>query len=191
MSRLAFLTLLLCGLAIATDNLADTFFTNVRQLTHGGSNAEAYWSPDGKRLIFQSTRGDSKCDQIFTMNADGSNQRMVSTGKGRTTCGYFLPDNKHILYASTHLASPGCPPEADHSKGYVWAVYPGYDIFEANDDGSSIKRLTDAPGYDAEATVNAKTSKIIYATAKRSPGAPATLLPPKRRRHTPISYTRT
>ncbi len=162
MNRLAFLTLLLGGLASATDNLADTFFTNVRQLTHGGSNAEAYWSPDGKRLIFQSTRGDSKCDQIFTMNADGSNQRMVSTGKGRTTCGYFLPDNKHILYASTHLASPGCPPEADHSKGYVWAVYPGYDIFEANDDGSDIKRLTDAPGYDAEATVNAKTNKIIY-----------------------------
>jgi TolB protein len=87
---------------------------------------------------------------------------MVSTGKGRTTCGYFLPDNKHILYASTHLASPGCPPEADHSKGYVWAVYPGYDIFEANDDGTGIKRLTDAPGYDAEATVNAKTNKIIY-----------------------------
>jgi TolB protein len=162
MKRLALLTLLLGGLAAATDNLADTFYTNVRQLTHGGSNAEAYWSPDGKRLIFQSTRGDSKCDQIYTMNADGSNQRMVSTGKGRTTCGYFLPDNKHILYASTHLASPGCPPEADHSKGYVWAVYAGYDIFEANDDGTNIKRLTDAPGYDAEATVNAKTNKIIY-----------------------------
>ena len=87
---------------------------------------------------------------------------MVSTGKGRTTCGYFLPDNKHIIYASTHLAGDACPPEADHSKGYVWAVYPGYDIFEAKDDGTDLKRLTDAPGYDAEATVNAKTKKIIY-----------------------------
>src|SRR5271167_3612544 len=86
------------------------YLENVRQLTSGGENAEAYWSPDGKRLIFQSTRGDLKCDQIYTMNADGSDQRMVSTGKGRTTCGYLLPDNKHILYASTHLAGAGCPP---------------------------------------------------------------------------------
>ncbi|HEX4134934.1 MAG TPA: hypothetical protein VHY84_10020 [Bryobacteraceae bacterium] len=155
-----------CALAFAADpgaaNLADNFYTNVHQLTSGGENAEAYWSPDGKRLIFQSTRGTSKCDQIYTMNADGSNQRMVSTGKGRTTCGYFLPDNEHILYASTHLASEGCPPEADHSKGYVWAVYAGYDIFSAKADGSDLKRLTSAPGYDAEATVNAKTGKIIY-----------------------------
>jgi Tol biopolymer transport system component len=96
------------------------------------------------------------------MNADGSDQRMVSTGKGRTTCGYFLPDSEHILYASTHLAGDACPPDADHSKGYVWAVYPGYDIFEAKADGSDLKRITDAPGYDAEATVNARTKKIIY-----------------------------
>jgi TolB protein len=86
------------------------------------------------------------------MNVDGSNQHIVSTGN--TTCGYFLPDGKHILYASTHLAGDACPPAADHSKGYVWAVYPSYDIFEANDDGSGLKRLTEAPGYDAEATVN-------------------------------------
>lgn len=161
MHRLAILTFVVCGLAPATD-IADTYFTNVRQLTHGGENAEAYWAPDGKRLIFQSTRGESKCDQIYVMNADGSNQHMVSTGKGRTTCGYFLPDNQHIIYASTYLAGAGCPPEADHSKGYVWAVYPGYDIFLAKDDGSDLKRLTDAPGYDAEATVNAATKKIIY-----------------------------
>ena len=92
---------------------------NIHQLTNGGENAEAYWSPDGKRLIFQSTRGDLKCDQIFIMNADGSDQHMVSTGKGRTTCGYFLPDNKHIVYASTHLGGDACPPAADRSKGYV------------------------------------------------------------------------
>src|SRR3954447_16111738 len=90
---------------------------NFKQLTHGGQNAEAYWSPDGKRLIFQSTRDRAECDQQYIMNADGSNQHMVSTGKGVTTCGYFLPDNKHIIYASTHEAAPSCPPPADRSKG--------------------------------------------------------------------------
>jgi TolB protein len=160
-NRVAVASLIVCGLA-SSANLADSFFSGVHQLTSGGQNAEAYWSPDGRRLIFQSTRGDLKCDQIFVMNVDGSDQHMVSTGKGRTTCGYFLPDNEHILYASTHLSGDACPPEADHSKGYVWAVYPGYDIFTSKDDSTGMKRLTDAPGYDAEATVNAKTKKIIY-----------------------------
>ena len=134
----------------------------IKQLTFGGQNAEAYWAPDGKRLIFQSTRDKLQCDQIFVMNADGSDQHMVSTGKGRTTCGYFLADNKHILYASTHDAGDACPPDADRSKGYVWAVYPGYDIFLASDDGKIEKKLTSGPGYDAEATVNWKTKKIVY-----------------------------
>src|SRR5580693_2709279 len=154
-------TILLIGLAASLAMAADEL-SNIHQLTNGGENAEAYWSPDGKRLIFQSTRGNAKCDQEYVMNADGSDQHMVSTGKGRTTCGYFLPDNEHILYASTHLASDACPPDVDHSKGYVWAVYPSYDIFTAKADGTGIKRLTDTPGYDAEATVNAKTGKIIY-----------------------------
>lgn len=96
------------------------------------------------------------------MNADGSDQHMVSTGKGRTTCGYSLPDGQHIVYASTHPAGEVCPPAADRSKGYVWAVYRSYEIFEANDDGSALKRLTDAPGYNAEAMVNWKEKKIIY-----------------------------
>jgi TolB protein len=152
---------LVCFFVVAAlGNAAD--LANIRQLTNGGENAEAYWSPDGQRLIFQSTRGDLKCDQIFIMNADGSGQHMVSTGKGRTTCGYFLPDGKHILYASTHLAGDACPPAADRSKGYVWAVYASYDIFTATDNGSDLKRLTGAQGYDAEATVNWKTKKIIY-----------------------------
>jgi Tol biopolymer transport system component len=153
---------ILCTASFACAADLPSRLSNIQQLTSGGENAEAYWSPDGKRLIFQSTRGDSKCDQIFIMNADGSGQRMVSTGKGRTTCSYFLPDGKHIIYASTHLAGDACPPPADRSKGYVWAVYPGYDIFEANDDGSNLKRLTRAPGYDAEGTVNWKTRKILY-----------------------------
>lgn len=135
---------------------------NIRQLTFGGQNAEAYWSPDGKRLIFQSTRDGLGCDQIFIMNADGSNQRMVSTGKGRTTCGYFLPDNKHIIYASTHEADAACPVPPDRSKGYVWAVYPSYDIYLATDEGRIVRKLTASPGYDAEATVNWRTKKIVY-----------------------------
>jgi TolB protein len=145
------------SLAAQTSHLAD-----LRQLTHGGQNAEAYWSPDGKRLVFQTTRKPYDCDQIFIMNADGSDQRLVSTGKGRTTCGYFLADNKHIVYASTHLAGDACPAPPDRSKGYVWGVFPSYDLFLATLDGKIEKRLTDAPGYDAEATVNWKTGKIVY-----------------------------
>ena len=136
--------------------------TDIHQLTHGGQNAEAYWSPDGKRLIFQTTRPPYDCDQMFLMNADGSDQHLVSTGKGRTTCGYFLADNKHIVYASTHLADPACPANPDRSKGYLWGVFAGYDIFLATDDGKIEKRLTETPGYDAEATVNWKTGNIVY-----------------------------
>jgi len=117
---------------------------NVKQITHGGQNAEAYWSPDGKRLIFQATRDTSECDQQFIMNADGSNLHMVSTGKGVTTCGYFLPDGKHIVYASTHEAGPSCPARPDRSKGKI------------------EKKLTDTAGYDAEATINWKKNQIIY-----------------------------
>jgi len=135
---------------------------NVRQLTFGGQNAEAYWSPDGRRLIFQSTRDGFDCDQMFIMNADGSNPHLVSTGKGRTTCGYFLADGKYILYASTHEASAACPAPPDRSKGYVWGIFPGYDIYLATDQGRILKKLTGTPGYDAEATVNWKTGKIVY-----------------------------
>jgi Tol biopolymer transport system component len=135
---------------------------DLQQLTRGGQNAEAYWAPDGKRLVFQSTREPYACDQIFVMNADGSDQRLVSTGKGRTTCGYFLGDNKHIVYASTHEGGDACPPSPDRSRGYVWAVYPTYDIFVATDRGELVKKLTSAAGYDAEATVNWKTGMIVY-----------------------------
>ena len=137
------------------------FLSDIKQLTHGGQNAEAYWAPDGKRLIFQTTRPSYECDQMFVMNADGSDQHLVSTGKGRTTCGYFLADNKHIVYASTHAAGDACPVSPDRSKGYVWGVFD-YDVFLATDAGKIEKRLTDAPGYDAEATVNWKTGSVIY-----------------------------
>ena len=141
--------------------------SGLKQLTHGGQNAEAYWSPDGKRLIFQATQDTTQCDQQYIINADGSGMKLVSTGKGVTTCGYFLPDNKHIIYASTHESGASCPARPDRSKGYVWAVYPGFDIYLATDDGKIEKKLTDAAGYDAEGTVNFKTGKIIY-TSKNS-----------------------
>jgi len=144
----------------------ETHLRNVRQLTFGGQNAEAYFSADGKQLIFQSTHADIKCDQIFTMNLDGSGVRMVSTGNGRTTCSYFYPDGKRILYSSTHLADTQCPPRPDYSKGYVWAVYPGYDIFTANPDGSGLKRLTSTPGYDAEATISEDGKKIVFTSLR-------------------------
>lgn len=152
----------LCAAVFAQQPPEGTHLSNLRKLTNGGQNAEAYWSPDGRRLIFQSTRPPYACDQIFIMNADGSDQRLVSTGKGRTTCGYFLPDNRHIVYASTHEAGDACPPPPDRSKGYVWGVFPGYDIYLATDDGKIVKKLTDSPGYDAEATVNFLTGNIIY-----------------------------
>lgn len=156
--------LLMAGLSFAAEKTAH--LDNIQQLTWGGQNAEAYWSPDGKRIVFQSTRDNLQCDQIFIMNADGSSPHMISTGKGRTTCAYFLPDNRRILYASTHEAGEACPPSADRSKGYVWAVYPSYDIYLAGDDGKILKKLTDSPGYDAEATVNFKSGNIVYTSMK-------------------------
>src|SRR5499427_9733590 len=102
----------------ATLSAETPHLANIRQLTHGGQNAEAYWAPDGRRLIFQSTRPPYECDQIFIMNADGSDQHLASTGKGRTTCAYFLADGKNFVYASTHLAADACPAPPDRSKGY-------------------------------------------------------------------------
>jgi TolB protein len=139
----------------------------VRQLTFGGENAEAYFSFDGKRLVFQSTRDGKACDQIYAMNIDGSDLRRISNGEGRTTCSYFLKDGEHVIFSSTHLGKKDCPPRPDFSKGYVWALYPEYDIFTSKADGSDLKRLTDLPGYDAEATVSPDGTKIVF-TSDRS-----------------------
>lgn len=139
---------------------------NVRQLTFGGENAEGYWSFDGKQIIFQSTRDGGKADQIYIMGADGSNPHMVSTGKGRCTCGYFLKDGEHILFSSTHLASPEPPPPPDYNKGYVWGVFPGYDIFTARKDGSDLKQLTRSPGYDAETTVAPNGQRLVFTSMR-------------------------
>ena len=142
-------------------------FKNIRQLTFGGENAEAYFSADGKKLIFQSTREGVECDQIFEMNVDGTGLRMLSTGKGRTTCSYFFRDRSgKILYSSTHLADPACPPKPDYSRGYVWAIYPGFDVFVAGADGSNPRQLTRTPGYDAEATISPNGKKIVFTSTR-------------------------
>ena len=139
---------------------------NIRQLSFGGENAEAYFSADGKKLIFQSTRDGRACDQIYTMNIDGSDVRMVSTGKGRTTCSYFFQNGKRITYSSTHLADAACPPRPDFSKGYVWAIYPGYDLFSAAPDGSDVKQITKTAGYDAEAVISPNGKKITFTSMR-------------------------
>jgi Tol biopolymer transport system component len=139
---------------------------NVRQLTFGGENAEAYFSGDGQQLIFQSKRDGRECDQIYTMRADGSRVRMISTGEGRTTCSYFFPHKNRVLYSSTHLGSRECPPRPDYSRGYVWPIYPSYDIFTARPDGSDLKQLTATPGYDAEATISTDGRQIVFTSMR-------------------------
>jgi Tol biopolymer transport system component len=138
----------------------------VRQVTFGGENAEAYFSFDGAQVIFQSTRDPHKCDQIFTMNADGSNVKLFSTGQGRTTCAFFTPDGSRVIYASTHLGSPDCPPVPDRSLGYVWPIYRSFDIFSARRDGTDMKRLTTTDGYDAEGTISPDGRKIVFTSAR-------------------------
>jgi Tol biopolymer transport system component len=140
---------------------------NVKQLTFGGENAEAYFSSDGKQLIFQSKRDNLGCDQIFRMNADGTGLKMVSNGEGRTTCSYFFKDRKRVIYASTHGGKKECPPNPDMSQGYVWAVYSDFDLYTSTPDGKDIKKLTNSPGYDAEATVSPDGKKIVF-TSERS-----------------------
>lgn len=141
-------------------------FSNMAQLTFGGENAECYFSFDGRKFIFQSTREGFECDQIFTMNADGSEQTLVSTGKGRTTCAYFLPGDKRILYASTHAEAAECPNKPDFSMGYVWALYPGFEIYSANADGSDPVLLAGSNGYDAEATVSPAGDRIVFTSTR-------------------------
>lgn len=151
------------------DNLTmegEKYLKNIKQLSFGGENAEAYFSFDGKQLIFQSKRDGRGCDQIYSMNADGTNVRMVSSGEGRTTCSYFLKGGKKILYGTTAFGNKECPPNPDYSKGYVWAIYPDFDIVTANADGSKIKRLTETKGYDAEATVSPDGKKIIFTSMR-------------------------
>ncbi len=142
-------------------------FSSVVQLTNGGENAEAYWSYDGSKLIYQAHEGEG-CDQIYIREAfdPAAQPKLVSTGKGATTCSYFMPGDKEIIYGSTHLAGDACPPKADQSQGYVWALYDSYDIFKANADGTNVRQLTNTPGYDAEATVCPLDGSIIFTSVR-------------------------
>ena len=149
---------------------------NIQQLTFGGDNAEAYFSFDGKFLVFQKTNPKEglKCDQIFMARipskpGEAFTPKLISTGKGRTTCGAFLKDGRHILYASTHLGGDSCPPVPDRSKygnKYIWPLYASMDIFIADTSGKIVKRLTDTPGYDAEATLSPDGKKIIFTSVR-------------------------
>jgi TolB protein len=149
---------------------------NIRQLTFGGDNAEAYFSPDGKKLVFQSNNPawGLSCDQIFIMVIEKARDsaympKKVSTGKGRTTCSYFLADGKKVIYASTHKTGDPCPPVPEVKPGgkYLWPVYPSYDIFLADGKGKILKQLTNRIGYDAEAVVSPDGKKIVF-TSDRS-----------------------
>jgi len=139
---------------------------NIKMLTNGGENAEAYLAFAEDQIIFQATFGDLGCDQIFTMDLNGSNKKLVSTGKGRTTCAYFLPGDDKIIYASTHHYDENCPEIPDRSKGYVWKLYNTFDLFVANADGTNLKQLTDTKTYDAEATVSPKGDKIVFTSTR-------------------------
>ncbi len=139
---------------------------NIRKLTAGGENAEAYFSFAENKLVFQATVDSFACDQIFVMNIDGSDKRLLSTGKGRTTCAYFLPGDSLILYSSTHHAGPDCPPPPDRSRGYVWKLHDSFDIYITGIDGRIRRRLTAAPGYDAEGTVSPLGDKIVFTSTR-------------------------
>ncbi|PYQ28384.1 MAG: hypothetical protein DMF56_16380 [Acidobacteria bacterium] len=140
---------------------------DIRQLTFGGENAEAYFSPDGKKLIYQYTPERGGCDQQYIMDLTTGESKRVSSGNGRTTCGYFAyPNGDRVIYASTEAAGAECPPPPDRSRGYIWGVFPSYDIYVANADGSNKKRLTTTNGYDAEGVWCHKGGRILFTSVR-------------------------
>ncbi len=155
-------------LASVTDP-REVHFKNVKQLTHGGQNAEAYFSTDGKRLTFQGVRDNYPCDQQYVINVDGTDLKRVSSGTGRTTCGWFYDKNRRVLFSSTHGADPAPPPKPDYSHGYVWPVYNTYSIWTAKADGTDLRLLYpkklkkgEPSGYNAESVVSPDGKKIVF-----------------------------
>ena len=157
---------------------------NIRQLTFGGESAEAYFSADDKYLSFQhqgqfydprtgaSVGPNIPCDQIYSMrvptgvNDLATDIKLLSNGKGRTTCSYFFPYGDRILYSSTFAASAACPPPPDYSQGYVWPIYDTYTIYTAKRDGSDIRPLSHAPGYNAESTITRDGKHIVFTSTR-------------------------
>jgi TolB protein len=156
--------------AVVADSLirpGEKHFEHLWQLTFGGENAEGYFSADGRRLIWQATRpAEWPCDQMYVMDLASGEQHRVSTGKGRTTCGYFYDADRRVLWASTHAGGDSCPPAPDYSHGYVWPVYADYDIWTSKPDGTDLRRLTNVPGYDAEATVSTDGRWILFTSVR-------------------------
>lgn len=151
----------------------ETHIKNIRMLTNGGDNAEAYFSFDNSMAVFQSNYKDwgIECDQIFYLNLEeddliNNQPKMLSTGLGRTTCSYFMPGDTSVLFGSTHLGGDACPPEPSREDGYVWPIYEDFDIFVSDLNGNVIDTLTNSPGYDAEATLSPKGDKIVFTSTR-------------------------
>ena len=166
--------------SVVSASSTERHLTNIRQLTFGRQNAEAYFSFNGTKLIFQSTNNWMKdssasprkpagsglgCYQMYVMDVESETVRLVSTGKGATTCGYFFPGDSRVLYSSTHAAGPECPPKPKRDGAYRWAL-DDYDIYSANLDGQDTQRLTSSPGYDAEATISPDGKTIVWTSVK-------------------------
>jgi Tol biopolymer transport system component len=165
------LVILLIGINLSAQ---EKNLKNIQKLTFGGDNAEAYFSPDGTKLTLQvsNPKANIPCDQIYMYDLQSKtyssdNLKLISTGKGRTTCSYFMPDGKHIIYASTHASSEACPAPPKPREGkYLWAVYPEFDIYLADLNGTIVKQLTNSPGYDAEAVVSPDGKKIAFTSTR-------------------------
>jgi Tol biopolymer transport system component len=180
MKKRNLLSIIICGLAVSlvlplfAEKSASTglilkgekHFKQVKQLTFGGENAEAYFNEDGSVLSFQSKRDGAKCDAIYLMKSDGTGVRKISSGIGVTTCAFIYPGQQKLLYASTHALMKTCPPPPDYSKGYVWPLHAEYDIYVSDFNGKILQRLTDTKGYDAEAVISPDGKKIIFTSVR-------------------------
>ncbi|HVH09241.1 MAG TPA: hypothetical protein VM736_05550, partial [Gemmatimonadales bacterium] len=164
MISLAIVALLVQAAPVPPES-GEVHLRNVRQLTFGGQNAEAYFSASGTLLIFQRQGPAERCDQMYVMRSDGTELHRVSSGRGRNTCGYFFDHDRRIFYSSTEHASPNCPARPDYSQGYVWALYD-YDIYAANADGTGARRLTTGPGYNAEGTLSPDGQTIVFTSLR-------------------------
>ena len=144
----------------------EVHLSNVRQLTFGGQNAEAYFSFDGTHLLYQSTPREGGCDQIYSLELATGDSELMSTGDGRTTCSYYYPTGERVLYSSTHHFGAACPADPDMSQGYVWALFPTYDIFVSDADGGNLQQLTKTWGYDAEATFSPLGDRVVFTSMR-------------------------